>query len=391
MTATRPPSADAAAGQACSGVAYPAARRVVAKVGSATLMGADGRLDEAFIAELVAQICDVRAQGCEVVLVTSGAIAAALPALGLPARPTDMPTLQACAAVGQVALIETYARAFASRGTAVGQILLTRNDTGSRSAYLHARETVDRLLDLGVVPVVNENDTVAVDEIRFGDNDSLAAIVGALVGADLVVLLSDIDGLYTADPHGDPAATLIPRVDAVDEAVLACAGGSASAVGTGGMRTKVRAGRAMQMAGIPLVVCRGRRPGVLADAARGYDVGTRFVPAPGGPREPARKLWIGFAGYDAGCVVIDDGARDALHERGGSLLPVGVVRVEGTFSRGDVVAVRDVQGTLVARGITAYSSEEAELTHGMRLDLVGRVVPALAGAPLIHRDELLVF
>ena len=370
---------------------YPPARRVVAKVGSATLMGADGRLDETFIGALANQIADLREEGCDVVLVTSGAIAAALAPLGLAARPDDMPTLQACASVGQVALVQTYAAAFAPRGLAVGQILLTRNDTGSRSAYLHARETIDRLLSMGVVPIVNENDTVAVDEIRFGDNDSLAAIVGALVGADLVVLLSDIDGLYTADPHKDPTATLIPQIDAVDDAVMALAGDSASGVGTGGMRTKVRAGRAMQMAGIPLTVCLGRRPRALVDAAHGVAVGTRFVPSTEGEHESARKLWIGFAGHDAGCVVVDDGARDALHSKGGSLLPVGVVRVDGTFSRGDVVAVRDLQGTLVARGITAYSSQDAELTRGMRLDLVGRVAPALAGTPLIHRDELLVF
>lgn len=377
--------------QTAGASAYPPARRVVAKVGSATLMGPDGRLDEGYIDALVDQIAELRASGCDVVLVTSGAIAAALSVLDLPGRPKDMPSLQACASVGQVALIGTYARSFARHGLAVGQILLTRNDTGSRSAYLHARETVDRLLALGAVPVVNENDTVAVDEIRFGDNDSLAAIVGALVGADLVVLMSDIDGLYTADPHLDSGATLIPRVDAVDDAVMALAGDSASAVGTGGMRTKVRAGRAMQMAGIPLVVCQGRRPGVLVGAARGEDVGTRFVPDADGSHESARKLWIGFAGHDAGCVVVDDGARDALHAKGGSLLPVGVVSVEGTFSRGDIVAVRDVDGTLVARGITGYSSAEAELTRGMRLDLVGRVLPDRAGVALIHRDELIVF
>jgi len=372
-------------------LSYPAATRVVAKVGSATLLGPDGMLDEEFINALADQIADLREAGCDVVLVTSGAIAAALKPLGLPARPDDMPTLQACASVGQVALVDTYARAFARRGLHVGQILLTRNDTGSRSAYLHARETVDRLLELGVVPIVNENDTVAVDEIRFGDNDSLAAIVGALVSADLVVLLSDIDGLYTADPHKDASATLIARVDAVDDSIMALAGDSASGFGTGGMRTKVRAGRAMQMAGIPLVVCLGRLERSLFDAARGVAVGTRFVPGEGGPRESSRKLWIGFAGHDAGCVVVDDGARDALHSKGGSLLPVGVVRVEGTFKRGDVIAVRDLQGSLVARGISGYSSEDAELTRGMRLDLVGRVAPALAGTPLIHRDELIVF
>lgn len=370
---------------------WPMARRVVAKVGSATLMGSDGCLDQAFIDDLAAQIEELRGRGCEVVLVTSGAIAAALVPMGFSVRPDDMPTLQACASVGQVILVDTYARAFGRFGTTVGQILLTRNDTGSRSAYLHARETVDRLLNLGVVPIVNENDTVAVDEIRFGDNDSLAAIVGALVGADLVVLLSDIDGLYTADPHRDPLATLIPRVDAVDDAVLALAGDSASKVGTGGMRTKVHAGRAMQLAGIPLVVCKGRQPGVLVDAALGQSVGTRFVPDPDRTHESARKLWIGFAGHDAGSVVIDDGACEALHARGGSLLPVGVVRVDGSFERGDVIGVHDLQGTLVARGMSGYTSAEAELTRGMRLDMVGRVVPSLADTPLVHRDELIVF
>ncbi len=370
---------------------WPAARRVVAKVGSSTLLGADGRLDEAFIGELADQIAELRAGGCEVVLVSSGAIAASLPMLGLERRPTDMPTLQGCAAVGQVGLVQTYARAFAGHGMCIGQILLTRNDTGARSAYLHARQTIERLLSLGVVPVVNENDTVAVDEIRFGDNDSLAAIVGTLVSADLVVLLSDIDGLYTADPRTDPDARLLEVVDRVDDDLLACAGGAGSSVGTGGMLTKVRAARVMQMAGIPLVICRGRQPHALVDAALGAQVGTRFLPPAEGAHESSRKLWIAVAGHDAGCVVIDDGAREALHGRGGSLLPVGVTSVRGTFSRGEVIAVRDAQGTLIGRGIARYSSREVELVRGMRLDMVARVIPELASTPLIHRDELVVF
>lgn len=374
-----------------TGARWPRARRVVAKVGSATLLGPDGQLDEAFISSLAEQIAELQGAGCEVVLVTSGAIAAALPVLGFDARPTDMPTLQACASVGQVRLVDTYVRAFARHGLSLGQILLTRNDTGSRTAYLHARQTMERLLGMGVVPLVNENDTVAVDEIRFGDNDSLAAIVGSLVGADLVVLLSDIDGLYTADPHRDPEARLVPVVEQVDEAVMASAGDAGSSVGTGGMRTKVRAGRVMQMAGIPLVICLGRAPHALVDAALGFEVGTRFVASPDGSHESSRKLWIALAGHDAGSVSIDDGAREALHARGGSLLPVGVTGVSGTFARGDVIAVLDAQGTLVGRGITRYSSEEAELTRGMRLDMVARVAPALSGVPLVHRDELFVF
>ena len=369
---------------------WPAARRIVAKVGSSTLMGADGRLDEAFIDVLVGQVAELTREGREVVLVSSGAIAAGVALLGLDGRPSDMATLQACASVGQVGLMGTYARALAARGMGAGQVLLTRGDTALRSAYLHARQTMERLLALGVVPIVNENDTVAVDEIRFGDNDSLAALVGSLLGADLVVLLSDIDGLYTADPRRDPTATLVHTVAHVDDALLASAGGAGSSVGTGGMRTKVRAGRMMQMAGIPLTICRGRAPHVLVDAARGAAVGTRFIADPSVARESSRKLWIALAGHDAGTLVIDDGAREALHA-GGSLLAVGVTGVEGSWVRGDVVAVRDAQGTLVARGLAGYSSREAELTRGMRSELVERVAPELAGTPLIHRDELVVF
>ena len=370
---------------------YPTAKRVVVKVGSSSLVGPDGHLDLGSIGSLTDQIARLVDQGTDVVLVTSGAIAASLGVLGLSSRPDDIASLQACASVGQVALVDAYAEAFARYGLHVGQILLTRNDTGSRTAYLHARQTIERLLSMGVVPVVNENDTVAVDEIKFGDNDSLAAIVGALVQADLVVIMSDIDGLYTADPRRDPTATIIERVDAVDEQLLAIAGDAGSKVGTGGMRTKVRAGRALQMAGIPLVVCLGSRRDVLVDVANGAAIGTRFMPGPGIAHESARKLWIGFAGHDAGAVIVDDGAREALYARGGSLLPVGVTAVEGRFSRGDVIAVRDTAGALVARGISKYSSDEALLTRGMRLEMVGRVAPELAGTPLIHRDELIVF
>ena len=370
---------------------FPTAKRVVVKIGSSTLMGQGGHLDDEFIADLSGQIAHLVRDGVQVVLVTSGAIAAGLAPLGFETRPHEVDVLQACASVGQVALIQTYARAFAQEGLSIGQVLLTRNDTGSRSAYLHARLTMERLLEMGCVPVVNENDTVAVDEIKFGDNDSLAAIVGALVGADLVVLMSDIEGLYTADPHNDPTAQLISRVEKVDDSILGLASGSSSAVGTGGMMTKVRAARATQLAGTSMVICLGRRKNVLYDVAMGADIGTRFVPDAGHAPEPARKLWIGFAGHDCGSVVIDDGARAALHSRGGSLLPVGVTRVNGTFSRGDVIAVKDEDGVLIARGITSYSSQEAELTRGMKLDMVGRVVPSLAGVALIHRDELLVF
>ncbi len=366
------------------------AHRIVAKIGSTTIVGQDGRLDERFMASLAAQIAVLRSEDRDVVVVTSGAIAAALDVLGLSERPHDMPTLQACASVGQVVLIDTYTRLFKEQGLKVGQILLTRNDTASRTAYLHARDTMDHLMGIGIIPIVNENDTVAVEEIRFSDNDSLAAIVGMLIGADLVVLLSDVAGLYTADPRTDPEARLVECVDSIDDGVISGAGSSGTPWGTGGMQTKVRAGRAAQLAGIPLVICDGHAQDVLVSAVHGDAVGTRFMP-PADVHESARKLWIGFAGCDAGRVVIDDGAAEALVEQGRSLLPVGVISVEGTFSRGDVIAVYDRQGTLIARGITAYSSDEAKLTHGMQLDMVGRIIADLATMPLIHRDELLVF
>ena len=364
--------------------------RVVVKVGSSSLVTPEKTIDEEYIERLTNQIADLVDSGVDVVLVTSGAIAAALGPLGFNERPGDIPTLQALASVGQVQLIDIYAKQFAKRGRCVGQVLLTRNDTGSRSAYLHARETMERLMSLGVVPVVNENDTVSVDEIRFGDNDSLAAIVGAMVSADLVIILSDIDGLYTANPRNDPNATLIDRVEEVDESVMALAGSAGSSVGTGGMLTKVRAAKALQMSGIPMAICSARRPNVLSDVVRGQDVGTLFS-APKNRRESARKVWIGFAGHDMGAIVIDNGARSALHSGGGSLLPVGITSVEGSFARGSVVAVRDASSTPVARGITRYSSDEIELTRGMRLDMVSRVVPDLASTPVIHRDELVVF
>lgn len=363
-------------------------KRVVIKVGSSTLAGDEAGLDRAYVASLVDQVCALRDAGHSPLIVSSGAIAAGLGPLGLADRPADMPTLQAAASVGQVRLVEAYTTLFAERGVAVGQVLLTRHDTADRDAYLHARDTFERLLALGAVPVVNENDTVAVEEIRFGDNDTLAALVATMIHADLVVVLSDIDGLYDADPRITEEARLLEQVDELTEDLVAAAGGSGSAVGSGGMATKIEAARVLMRAGIPMVVCDGRRSGVVVDAVAGRQCGTVFEP--GDDTLGARKLWIALGSRPAGDVVIDDGAKAALIERHTSLLPAGVVSVTGPFAAGDAVVLRDVSGAIIARGLTELSSADIDRVKGMKTSQIAEAFPHLAGKEVIHRDRLAV-
>ncbi|MDI6901401.1 MAG: glutamate 5-kinase [Anaerosomatales bacterium] len=365
-----------------------AKRVIVVKVGSSTVTGSDGRIDRAYLHGLVDQIANVIDGGDRVVLVTSGAIAAGLEALGLDARPTDMPTLQATASVGQVRLAETYGALFAERGLTVGQVLLTRQDTGHRQQYLNACHTLLRLLELGIVPVVNENDTTAVDEIRMGDNDQLAALVSLMVHADLAILLTDIDGLYSADPRTSADARLIERIEDLSADVIAGAGGPGSAVGSGGMATKLEAGRMLMKAGVPMVICDGRRPNVVVDAAAGVPVGTLF--AGGESAVKARKLWIAYGGRPAGSITIDDGARDALCLRGGSLLPAGVIDVTGSFVIGDAVTVVDGSGTAIARGIAGMSAADLRKVKGLKTAEIPEVLPAWEGEEVVHRDHLVI-
>jgi len=366
-------------------------RLVVAKVGSSTLLKADGSLNKRYMADLCRQICTLLAEGTQVVLVSSGAVAAGMERLGLAERPKDVPGLQACAAAGQAALIETYAETFQDQGVTCAQVLLTREDTARRESYLNARNTFERLLGLGCVPIVNENDTISVEEFAFGDNDSLGAIVASLVDASLYVILSDVAGLYTANPQTDPSATLIPRVTRVDDEIMRMASGTGSAVGTGGMTTKLRAARAMLAAGTQMVVAAGKRTDVLLDVAHGASVGTRFVPERAASRESARKLWIGLAGVTRGRLVVDGGAARALVRDGASLLPVGVRSVEGSFGEGDIVDVTDEQGRLLGRGAVRYASEDLDKVRGLKLEVVERFYPDHAGQAAIHRDDLLVF
>jgi len=356
-------------------------KRVVVKIGSSTLVGSDGQLDRVFMGRLASELVGLMDEGVQPVIVTSGSIALGLEAMGMGGgeRPDDMPTLQAAAAVGQVGLIKAYAETFRCFGVLASQVLITRATTGERESYLHARDTMMRLLELGIVPIVNENDTVAVDEIRFGDNDTLAAMVATTVKADLVVLLSDIDGLYTADPRKNEDAELLETVSKLSEQIEAGAGGVGSRSGSGGMVTKISAARVLMAAGIPMVICEGHRRNAVTDAVRGGHVGTTFFDAQANGLA-ARKSWIALGGKVRGRVTCDDGAIHALRERGSSLLPVGIVSAEGAFAEGDPIDVVDAQGRLVGRGLAGYGAAELDERIGSH-----------GSTAFIHRDHLVIF
>ena len=368
-------------------------RPLVVKIGSSTLTTSESEIDYAYLNDIAKQIARVRAAGWSPIVVTSAAIACGHEALGIAKRPSDMPSLQAAASVGQGALSAAYAKAFSHCGLLTSVVLLTRRDTADRVAYLHARDTLVRLLELGVVPVVNENDTVSVEQIRFGDNDTLAALVACLIEAELMVVLSDIDGLFDANPHRVPSAHLIGRVERIDQTVMSVAGEAGTTVGSGGMITKIKAARVLMAAGIPMVICNGRAEDAVVRAAAGEEIGTLFVAA-GRPHEiTPKKLWIALGDAARGAIVVDAGAKDALVCRGGSLLSVGVAAVEGRFEAGDIVDVRDDTGYLFARGKVAFASDEAELACGRTREELerNRLLSPLAEKPLVHRDELIVF
>ena len=368
-------------------------KRLVVKIGSSTLVKPEGGIDREWLGDLAEQVAHVREAGWQVVIVSSGAIAFGVERLGLSERPSDVPGLQAAASVGQPAFAAAYADAFDRFGIVTSLVLLTRRDTADRQAYLHARDTLGRLLDLGVVPIVNENDTVSVEQIRFGDNDTLSALVACLVGADLDIILSDVEGLYTANPVKDPSATLVERVERIDDAVLAAAGEAGTAMGSGGMVTKIKAARVLGAAGIPLVVCSGHRAHAVEDAAAGKSVGTLFSASQRAHEVTPRKLWIALGDAARGAICVDDGARKALIERGSSLLAVGIAQVRGDFAADDIVDILDGSGHLFARGRVAFSSDEVELACGRtQQELAGnRLLAVMAERPVIHRDDLIVF
>jgi glutamate 5-kinase len=362
-------------------------RLAVVKVGSSSLRGTDGRLDRTQITALAAQLASARSAGTQVVLVSSGAVAAGMGLLGLDRRPADLPTLQAAAAVGQGELIHAYQLELAQRGLTGAQILLSQDDFVRRGRYLNARTTLQRLLDLGVVPIVNENDAVTTDELAYGDNDRLAALVTSMLGAQLLVLLSDVEGLYDGDPRGG-GGTLIRRVDDVAAIDPASVGGVGSYVGSGGMRTKVASARVAVASAAHAVVADARREDVLAEVLGGGEVGTWFVA--GDHRVEARRLWIGFALSVHGRVHVDAGAVEALRSRGVSLLSVGVTRADGAFAAGDAVEVVAPDGAVVAKGLVNYDA--ADLTRIAGRSTADAVASFGTGyaREVIHRDDLVL-
>ena len=368
-------------------------KTMVVKIGSSTLINNEGKLDRAYISQLADQAMQMRLIGWQLVIVSSGAVACGLDTLGISERPTDMPSLQAAASVGQISLASAYDEEFSLRGLSSSLVLLTRHDTANRHAYLHARDTMTRLLELGVTPIVNENDTTSIEEIRFGDNDTLAAVVSCLIQADLCVICSDIDGLYTANPQLDPSARLIECVERIDTDILGLAGDSTSSVGTGGMITKLKAARVLMTAGIPMVICHGHEQHQLINLAQGKSVGTRFVPQVESSDIAPRKLWIALGDQIHGTLFVDHGAYNALVNQGSSLLAVGIKRVQGSFVSGSLVDIVDNTGFVFARGLVGASSDEIMLAAGRQQNEIdaNRLLVELTHRSVVRRDDMVVF
>jgi glutamate 5-kinase len=360
---------------------------LLVKLGSSIVAADDGELRVDVLDSVCEQVAQLEQGGERVVMVTSGAIARGMRLLELPSRPRSMDELQASSAVGQGDLFRAYEARLSKHGTHAAQVLLTAGDIAARTNYLNARRTLRRLIAWGVVPVVNENDTTATDEISFGDNDFLAAQVAILLDARLLVLLSNVDGLHSADPSADPKATRIPEVGDFSElAGLAEIGDRTSAFGLGGMRSKVAAAEMASEAGIPSVICDGTRSGSLTAAAAGDAVGTRFAAQAG--RASSFKLWLKYAKPARGRVMVDEGAARVLRERGSSLLPVGITAVEGDFEAGDAVEVA-IDGSVLGKGIVDYSSRELGQVTGLKSDAVRERLPHAADEA-IHRDRFVL-
>ncbi|MFY3435569.1 glutamate 5-kinase [Achromobacter mucicolens] len=364
------------------------AQRIVAKVGSSLVTNEGRGLDRAAVAHWAAQIAALHKQGKQIVLVSSGAIAEGMARLGWRKRPSIMHELQAAAAVGQMGLCQAYEAAFAEHGLRTAQILLTHEDLADRHRYLNARSTLFALLRLGVVPIVNENDTVVTDEIRLGDNDTLGALVTNLIEADTLVILTDQRGLYDSDPRKNPQAKFMSHAQAGDPALEAMAGGAGSGIGTGGMLTKVLAAKRAAHSGAHTVIASGRERNVLTRLAQGECIGSELQAVV--PVWSARKQWLADHLRLRGRVVLDDGAVQALLREGKSLLPIGVTDVEGEFGRGDVVACVDSQGQECARGLINYSSADTRRILRQPSSQIARILGSMTEPELMHRDNLVV-
>lgn len=364
------------------------AKRIVVKIGSSLVATRDGglRLDQ--VERLTDELSTLKQNGCEVLMVSSGAIVSGIKKLGLTTYPKSLPLKQAAAAVGQSRLMWAYEKGFERTGQTVAQVLLTHQELGDRKLFLNARHTLAALIELGVIPIVNENDTVAVDEIRLGDNDSLAGQVAHLVDADLLVILSDVDGLFTEDPTVNRSATLIPLVNEITPDIERRAGLARSFEGTGGMATKVMAAKKAAEYGVPTLILNGEKPGLLPSVLQGTEAGTLFLPRE--RRLASRKHWIAFTLRARGQVALDDGAVEALKHRGKSLLPSGIIAVKGDFEAGDAITCTDRHGKEFAKGLTNCSSETLTRIKGLKSAEVKQVIGQQEYEEVIHRDNLVI-
>ncbi len=363
------------------------AKRIVIKVGSAVIANNDG-LNNKRIESLTQEICALRQQGYEVILVSSGSVAAGKGDLGITGRPQTIPLKQAAAAIGQSRMMRSYRSAFRARGENVAQILLTRDDLANRRRYLNARNTIMTLIEYGVTPIINENDTVVVDEIRFGDNDNLSAMVTNLCEANILVILSDVDGLFDCNPRTNPGAKLIHEVERITEEIEHMAGVCNSDIGTGGMYTKVKAAKRATMQGVGTAIINGVAPGNLQRLFAGEDVGTYFLPNTN--RMAAKKHWIAFTKKPRGKLFVDAGAFNAITKDGSSLLPSGIKGVEGGFDRGDAVQLCDADGFEFAKGVTNYTLTELLQIMGKKTSEITGILGYKYGDEIIHRDNLVL-
>jgi glutamate 5-kinase len=361
---------------------------VVVKVGTNVLTADDGRLDLVRVQSLADQIERIRRTGRKVALVSSGAIGAGVGRLGLGKRPADLRHLQGCAAIGQTFLMRAYQECFDKHNILAAQILLTASDFDNRTRYLNARNTILALFEWNVLPIINENDTVSVAEIKFGDNDHLAAMLTNLLQAPLLILLTSVDGLYSGDPGIDPKAEKVATVTNIDISVMEMAADTQTSLGTGGMRSKLRAARLATAAGESVIMANGAQENVLDAIFASEPVGTLFLPL--GNAMPAWKRWLGFTARPKGKFLVNDGAKSAVREQGKSLLSVGVVEIQGAFSKGDVVSLCDISGTEFARGLTNYTAEDACQILGLRTEKIQQVLGSVPYEEVVHRDNLVL-
>ena len=365
------------------------AKRIVVKVGTSTITYANGKRNFSQIDRLARELSDLQNQGKEMILVSSGAVAVGVDRLGLPAKPSTIPGKQACAAVGQGVLMHTYEKLFADYGQIVAQVLITRTEAIDRHRYTNCRNTLMTLLQQGVIPIVNENDVVALDELKIGDNDNMSALVAGIVDADLVIILSDIDGLYTANPATHPDATLVHTVQEITPEVEASAGGVGSSRGTGGMATKIQAAKAATNSGIQLVIASGTEKNAIPRILQGEEIGTLFVSREN--RLQFRKRWLAFGAKIQGSIVVDDGCARAIRKAGGcSILPAGIYQVVGDFQTGSTVSVIDKEGHELARGLVHYTASELERIKGCKSSDIEGILGHKNYDEVIHRDDLVI-